>query len=239
MLPMSGGTEGTMNNGDSFHNGETNLAFQKRNRMNLQGTAESTVAADSAASDNGTALDGTGCTTPTPPQKPMSSPEHRGYIDVYARRVAERRESDLGGENNSGENRPDEFGNTPAATPSGMSSGSAGHSGIPYYEEGGKTAMYVADPAEITRKDSLNLIAMIMGIVSFAGNLLCLTCLTPFTAILAIVFGCLGRVGGKFQGKGLAGFVLGIVYCAITLLTVLFFVTVMVAASADGVGEPL
>lgn len=178
--------------------------------------------------------------SPAPQPAPVPTREHRGYIDVYARRVAERQESSLDGDNHGGENRPGEFGNTPA--PSGIPSGSVGGgggSGVPYYEEGSRTAVYVADPAEIARKDKWNLVSMIMGIVSFAGNILCLTCLTPITAILAIIFACLGRVGGKFQSKGVAGLVLGIVYCALTLLLFLFIIVMAVIGSSEDAGVAL
>lgn len=264
-----GGTECIMNNGDSFHNGAANQEFQKRNRMNLQSAAGNTDAAGSAASGADTrapvpdeptpaptpsdgdgapsqdnratpATDGSDRPSPAPQPAPVPTREHRGYIDVYARRVAERQENSLDGDNHGGENRPDEFGNTPA--PSGIPSGSVGGgggSGVPYYEEGSRTAVYVADPAEVARKDKWNLLSMIMGIVSFAGNILCLTCLTPVTAILAIVFGCLGRVGGKFQSKGVAGLVLGIVYCALTLLLFLFIIVMAVIGSSEDAGVAL
>ena len=111
--------------------------------------------------------------------------------------------------------------------------------GIPYYDDAGTVSRPTADAAEVARKSKLNIASLVLGIASFAGNVLCLTCLTPVAAILAIVFGCIGRVEGRFDQKGLIGMILGIVYCAITLLSLLFFITAMIAAAADGVGEPL
>lgn len=151
--------------------------------------------------------------------------QERSYTNIYARRVAARTTP----------TEPGFFGNTPDIS-----------QGLPYYgdTEGGDgygteiaygtiTAAYGSEEdanetVERERKNKFNLASLILGIASFAGNMVCLTILTPITAILAIIFGCMGRVGGKFQQKGLVGMVLGIVYCGLMLLLLVFIILVAV-----------
>lgn len=231
-----------MDHGDSFHNGQENLELQRRNRLgNQEESAEEAAKATPAdtpapspqdvahlpphkrpyvniyATENQVTYpqDSHGILERTAEEKRQAPSEHRGYTNIYARRVAERDEP----------YRPGAYGNTP--------------DGIPYYDDAGTLSRPTADAAEVARKSKLNIASLVLGISSFAGNVFCLTCLTPVAAILAIVFGCIGRIEGRFDQKGLIGMILGIVYCAITLLATLFFITAMIAAAADGVGEPL
>jgi hypothetical protein len=114
-----------------------------------------------------------------------------------------------------------------------MTDGTAGRAKVsPDYA----SSAYADETAEAVHKNKFNIASLILGIASFAGNLLCLSCLTPITAILAIVFGCKGRVAGKFDQQGLVGFVMGIVYLALILLGILFiflaaFISVMSEAT--------
>jgi hypothetical protein len=133
------------------------------------------------------------------------------------------------------------YSNTPATA------GGIPTEGIPYYEDlpekNTASASFTYDAAycpdesaQQERKKKFNVAALILGIASFAANLCCLTLFTPITAILAIVFGCKGRVAGKFDQQGLVGFVMGIVYLALILLGILFiflaaFISVMSEAT--------
>ena len=103
--------------------------------------------------------------------------------------------------------------------------------GIPHYDPAPVYSPYQFDNGETdqsNRAEKFNLASLILGIASFAGNLCCLTCLTPFSAILAIIFGCMGRIEGRFRAKGLAGMILGIAYLALILLMLLYIVAVAV-----------
>lgn len=162
---------------------------------------------------------------------PVTPPAERGYTNIYARRTAERTE----------ETPPGHFSNTPDPA-----------EGLPYYEDMTESAAgrakvspvyassaYSDETAEAVHKNKFNIASLILGIASFAGNLLCLTCLTPITAILAIIFGCMGRVSGKFEQKGLTGFILGIVYWALAVLLFLFVFILAIVDSAYSAGVPL
>jgi hypothetical protein len=165
----------------------------------------------------------------------------RSYVDLYARRTALRTEP----------TEPGVYSNTPDMSV-----------GVPYYGESdpfpsqsaqksnyntpaavSPSQAYTSEDfpnedAERAHKGKFNMAAFILGIASFAGNMVCLTCLTPITAILAIIFGCVGRINGKFEQKGLIGMVLGIVYCGLTLLLLLFFLLVGLMTAGE-MGEPV
>ena len=178
--------------------------------------------------------------------------EERNYTAVYARRVANRTETS---ERGSYSNTPDMTEGIPyyadtELPPSGSSSASHGPATGGYTPPAYGTSSakrpasayssedYADEDAERAHKKRYNITALILGIASFAGNMVCLTCLTPITAILAIIFGCVGRIGGKFEQKGLTGFVLGIAYCGILVLGFLFLLMVGLL-TADGTGAPL
>ncbi len=152
-------------------------------------------------------------------------PEQRTYTNIYAQRAAQRTEI----------YQPGQYGNTPAPSTVQVGSAPPTDDGTPYYGETADSASYqISDysdeAAERARKNKFNVASLILGIASFAGNMLCLTCLTPIAAILAIIFGCIGRMDGKFEQKGLIGFILGIVYCAIlVLIFLLIFLTMLLA----------
>jgi len=76
--------------------------------------------------------------------------------------------------------------------------------GIPHYGAPGTYSPYGGDYRETeqdSRTDKYNMASLILGISSFAGNFCCLSCLTPFAAILAIIFGCLGRREGRSKPR--------------------------------------
>ena len=172
------------------------------------------------------------------PEPTLPPPEQRTYTNIYARRVAER----------PAETERGIYSNTPVSTENISSETTTFESipteGIPYYgdlpEKNSRKAAVAYDtedyPDESTqydRKNKFNVAALILGIASFAANLCCLTIFTPVTAILAIVFGCKGRVAGKFEQKGVVGFVLGIVYLSLILLLILFIVFVALISVLD------
>jgi hypothetical protein len=217
----------TMNNGDSFHNGPENLELQTKNMIappkveTPQETAEDlnlpphqrpyvniydTSNRQTCTAGGKEAIEKARNATRPP------LPEQRGYTNIYAQRVAERTEATA----------PSQYGNGDVS---------------PYYGDSPAAAAYDAEDADdadiIARKNKFNLASMILGIASFAGNVCCLTCLTPITAILAIVFACVGRIAGKFESKGLVGFVMGIVYCALMILVILYFFFVAMLMGAD------
>ncbi|MBE6586027.1 MAG: DUF4190 domain-containing protein [Ruminococcaceae bacterium] len=72
------------------------------------------------------------------------------------------------------------------------------------------------------RKNNFNTAAMVLGIVTWGGLLLCCGCFSLPTAILSIIFGVMGRSQGKFDGKGLAGFILGVSFLAFLFLAIAF-----------------
>ncbi len=103
--------------------------------------------------------------------------------------------------------------------------------GIPHYGAPGTYSPYGVDHGESeqdSRTSKYNMASLILGISSFVGNFCCLSCLTPFAAILAIIFGCLGRKEGRFQTKGLVGMILGIVFLGILLLITAWIMAVMI-----------
>lgn len=111
--------------------------------------------------------------------------------------------------------------------------GTKNNIGTPYYESPTANPAYAfgdgeGEAEQLQRKNKFNVASLVLGISSFAGNLVCLFCLTPIAAILAIVFGCMGRVGGKFNSKGLVGMILGIVYFVLFFL--LFALVILAAA---------
>jgi hypothetical protein len=162
---------------------------------------------------------------------PATPPAERDYTNIYARRTAERTE----------ETPPGHYSNTPDPAEGlpyygDMTEGTAGRAKVsPDYA----CSAYADETAEAVHKNKFNIASLILGIASFAGNLLCLSCLTPITAILAIIFGCMGRVSGKFEQKGLTGFILGIVYCALAVLLFLFVFIIAIVDSAYSAGTPL
>ncbi len=103
--------------------------------------------------------------------------------------------------------------------------------GIPYYGDETADASpyqdYTVDPAVMVRKNRFNVASLVLGIASLAGNFCCLTCLTPIAAILAIIFGCVGRINGRFEKKGLIGMVLGIVYWGLLILFIVGITALM------------
>ena len=225
-----------MNHGDSFHNGSENLELQRKNRYGvMEKSAEppKDPGSDSSSDQTHEAFSiQSGEIFSDQPREASGRqieespadvrPEERSYTEVYAGRVAERTEP----------YEPGQFGNT-------SSNGTGGPFG--YSAEGG-TAYYGADPTappyaetanEKGNKEKFNLASLILGIASFAGNLICLFCLTPVTAILAIVFGCMGRVGGKFEAKGLTGFILGIAYWGVMLLLFVFMVLIVIFSEPE------
>ncbi len=62
-----------------------------------------------------------------------------------------------------------------------------------------------------------------LAIISFVLSLLSLFCFGFPAAIAAIVCAVVDRrQRGRFEGYGLAGFIIAIAYCALTLLSILF-----------------
>ncbi len=60
--------------------------------------------------------------------------------------------------------------------------------------------------------------SLVLGIVTWAGLILCCGCFSPITAILAIIFAAISRENKKMTGQGIAGLVLGIVFLSLLLL---------------------
>jgi hypothetical protein len=165
-------------------------------------------------------------------------PAERDYVNIYAQRAAQRTEPT---ERSVYSNTPDMtdgipyYGDSEASPAKGNAKLTYGTPAAAYAPECYSTEDFPDETAERAHKGKLNMAALILGIVSFAGNMVCLTCLTPITAILAIIFGCIGRVNGKFEQKGLIGMVLGIVYCGLILLMLLFlFLVGLMTAEETG-----
>ena len=252
-----------MSNGNSFHNGDDNLELQKRNRLGIydENSSEETSSEDRTVSDSGSTATppspkakpaGKDPSLLAPHERPYVSiyaphgisypgvkpttestpppPEQRTYTNIYARRVAER----------PADTERSTYSNTPATAESIPTEG------IPYYEDlpgkNSTAAPFTYDAADCAdesaqqeRKKKFNVAALILGIASFAANLCCLTIFTPITAILAIIFGCKGRVAGKFDQQGLVGFVMGIVYLSLILLGILFiFLAAFISVMSEG-----
>lgn len=217
-----------MNNGDSFHNGPENQELQTKNMIappkveTPQETAENLnlpphqrpyVNIYGIADSQTCTAGGKEAIEKARNASRPSFPEERGYTNIYAQRVANRDEPSA----------PSQYGNGVDATPYYGDASAASPYDLPDEDE----------EAAIARKKKFNLASMILGICSFAGNICCLTCLTPITAILAIIFGCVGRIGGKFEAKGLVGLILGIIYCALMILIVLYFFMVGMLMGTD------
>ena len=67
--------------------------------------------------------------------------------------------------------------------------------------------------------NSMATASMILGIISWAGWILCCGCFSPITAILAIIFAAFSRDDEKMSPRGIAGLVLGITFlCALCLI---------------------
>lgn len=81
-------------------------------------------------------------------------------------------------------------------------------------------AAYGSPQPQSHPNDGFNTASLVLGIVSWGGLILCCGCFSPITAILSIIFGCIGRENGRFNGKGLTGLILSIV--CIVFLMVLF-----------------
>ena len=112
-----------------------------------------------------------------------------------------------------------------------------GGKGIPYYgamplKATQKSNTYQSALPADARAERLNLLSLILGIFAYTGHLLLLTCLTPFAAVLAIIFACKGRQNGAFDKKGKAGFILGLVFCAV--IVVAFIMIFAAALFSDG-----
>lgn len=225
-----------MNHGDSFHNGSENLELQRKNRYGTtDGSAAppkesgsdspSTLTRESFSIQSGETFsdqirETSGQQTEESPSD--ARPEERSYTEVYAGRVAERTEP----------YEPGQFGNT-ASDSTGEPFGYSAEGGTAYYGEDPTSPSYAETANEKGNKEKFNLASLILGIASFAGNLICLSCLTPVTSILAIVFGCMGRVGGKFEAKGLTGFILGIAYWGVMLLLFVFMVLLVIFSEPE------
>ncbi len=80
---------------------------------------------------------------------------------------------------------------------------------------------YRQAPPEKNPKDNYNTAAMILGIVTWAGMVLCCGCFSPFTAIAAIITACMGKENGKFSGKAVAGIVMSIIFLVLFALFML------------------
>ncbi len=217
-----------MNNGDSFHNGPENQEMQTKNmiappkvetyqetadHLNLPAHQRPYVNIYDSSNRQSCTAGGKEILEETRNASRILTPEQAGYTDIYNQRVADRSEP----------LDPSQFGNGNGATPYYGDASSASPYDLPDEDEA----------AEIARKKKFNLASMILGISSFAGNVCCLTCLTPITAILAIIFGCVGRVGGKFESKGLVGLILGIIYCGLMILVVLYIFFVAMLMGTD------
>ena len=219
-----------MSNQDSFHNGPENLELQTKNmaaapkvetyqetadHLNLPAHQRPYVNIYDSSNRQSCTAGGKEILEETRNASRVLTPEQAGYTNVYNQRVADRSEpsdpGQFGNENNNG--TTPYYGDAPAS--------------LPYDTTDDDNS------AEFSRKKKLSLAALILGISSFAGNICCLTCLTPFTAILAIIFGCVGRIGGKFETKGLIGMILGIVYCGIMILLILYIVFIGMLMGPD------
>ncbi len=94
-------------------------------------------------------------------------------------------------------------------------------------------AIYGQQPPKKSPKEGYNIASMVLGIVSWAGLILCCGCFSPFTAIISIILAFMGRENGKFSGKAVAGIILSIIFLVIFALFMLILILGMSGAFDD------
>ena len=75
---------------------------------------------------------------------------------------------------------------------------------------------------------------MVLGIVSWAGLILCCGCFSPITAIISIILAFVGRENGKFNGKAVAGIILSTIF----LVIFAFFMFILILGMSGTFDEP-
>ncbi len=101
------------------------------------------------------------------------------------------------------------------------------------YQEPYQYAVYGAPPPTKSPKDGYNIASLVLGIVSWAGLILCCGCFSPFTAIISIILAFVGRENGKFNGKAVAGIILSVSFLVIFPLLFIFFLYVAEVEPSD------
>ena len=81
---------------------------------------------------------------------------------------------------------------------------------------------------EESGRGRLGVASMILGIVSLAGWLLTCGSISLPTAVMAVIFGFVGRVDGRMTGQGRTGIICGIISLGILILLTVLLVAVMV-----------
>ena len=158
--------------------------------------------------------------SPPPPKEP---PHQESFIDKEETIGNDHTEPDgnaSSNENSSFSNTNishDEYTQNPSSG-SWQSSGQGQYQGTYAYDPVYQQAVYGNPPPPENKNSGLNTASLVLGIVSCGGLILCCGCFSPITAILSIIFACIGRENGKFNGKGLAGFILSIVCLGLMLL---------------------
>ena len=85
---------------------------------------------------------------------------------------------------------------------------------------------YGYQPPTPPPQNGFNTAALVLGIVTWAGLILCCGCISPITAVLSIVFACMGRDQKRFDGKALVGMVMSIVFLVLFLMLILFLMVI-------------
>jgi len=86
---------------------------------------------------------------------------------------------------------------------------------------------YGYPPPAPSHPNGFSTAALVLGIVTWAGFILCCGCFSPITAILSIIFACMGRTYGKFEGRALVGMIMSIVFLVLFLMIILFFMVIV------------
>ena len=75
---------------------------------------------------------------------------------------------------------------------------------------------------------------MVLGIVAWAGLVLCCGCISPFAAIASIITAFMGKENGKFSGKAVAGIILSTIF----LVIFAFFMFILILGMSGTFDEP-
>ncbi len=95
-------------------------------------------------------------------------------------------------------------------------------------------AAYSAPPPTKSPKDGYNVASLVLGIVAWAGLVLCCGCISPFAAIASIITAFMGRENGKFSGKAVAGIILSIIF----LVIFAFFMLILILGMSGTFDDP-